>query len=326
MSPKVCFVPIWYPVDQYATSRLRAKSVVDLLKDEPCWDVELGYSADADVAVVVQLCSDRNLEALHGNRDQLVVYDICDAFFATDSIFRTDEGVLHARSRCLEIIDRADLLMVPTRQLKAELNSRFPAKPCVHLPELVDYGAVPSPASTTAFRRLVWFGHTTRGNFDSARWIIDHLTSIHGYRPVLVTTPNTLQRRYPAYADFCKAWSPDAIQSELAIAELCIVSHSPLEPFKSPNRFATAMTQGVPTLASGSPACYEILEAAGYPQFSVDTTLDVDRALEFLADSGRRSDYVADVQKEIWKRHGPDVVRRAYVELFERILPVGNNY
>ena len=61
----------------------------------------------------------------------MVVYDICDRFFATDSIFRTDEGILHSRSRCLEVIDHADVLIVPTRQLKAELNSRFPKTLCV---------------------------------------------------------------------------------------------------------------------------------------------------------------------------------------------------
>lgn len=324
--PKVCFVPIWYPLEQYATSRLRAKSVVELLRHDPRWEVELDYGEDADIAVIVQLCSDRNLEEINRNRDQVVIYDICDRFFATDSVFRTDEGVLHSRSRCLEVIDRADVLIVPTRQLKAELNSRFPAKPCVHLPELVDYGAVPCPAGPADSRRLVWFGHTTRGNFESARWMIDHLMSVHRYRPVLVTTPDTLRRRYPAYADFCTAWSIDAVRSELAAAALCIVSHSPAEPFKSPNRFATAMMQGVPTLASGSPACDEILEAAGYSQFSVGTTLDVDRALEFLADPARRSLHVADVQREIWRRHAPEVVRHAYVELFERILPDSDNY
>lgn len=324
--PKVCFVPIWYPLEQYATSRLRAKSVVELLRHDPRWEVELDYSEDADIAVIVQLCSNRNLEEINRNRDQVVVYDICDRFFATDSLFRTDEGVLHSQDRCLEVIDRADVLIVPTRQLKAELNSRFPAKPCVYLPELVDYGSVPSPASPADSRRLVWFGHTTRGNFESARWMIDHLASAHGYQPVLVTTPGTLQRRYPAYADFCTAWSIEAVRSELAAAGLCIVSHSPTEPFKSPNRFAAAMTLGVPTLASGSPACDEILEAAGYPRFSVRTTLDVDRALEFLADPAQRSLYVADVQREIWRRYAPEVVRQAYVELFERILPDSDNY
>lgn len=324
--PKVCFVPIWYPLEQYATSRLRAKSVVDLMRHDPRWEVELDYRDDADIAVIVQLCSDRTLEEINRNRDQVVVYDICDRFFATDSIFRTDEGVLHSQSRCLEVIDRADVLIVPTRQLKAELNSLFPAKPCVHLPELVDYGATPAPASPADSRRFVWFGHTTRGNFESVRWMIDHLRSAHGYQPVLVTNPSTLRRRYPAYADFCTEWSGDTVRSELAAAALCIVSHSPAEPFKSPNRFATAMTQGVPTLASGSPACDEILVAAGYPQFSVSTTLDVDRALEFMADPARRNLYVADVQREIWRRHAPEVVRDAYVGLFERILPDSDNY
>jgi hypothetical protein len=324
--PKVCFAPIWYPLEEYATSRLRAKSVAELLRQDTPWDVELAYSDDADISVIVQLCSDRNLEAIRTNRDQMVVYDICDRFFASDSLFRTDEGVLHARSRCLEVIDRADVLIAPTLRLKVELNSLFPAKPCFHIPELVDYGAMPSPATPAESRRLVWFGHTTRGNFESASWMIDHLVAAHGYQPALVTNPATMQRRYPSYAGFCKAWSLDSVRSELATAALCLVSHSPSEPFKSPNRFATAMTQGVPTLASGSPACDDILQAAGYGQMSVSTTLDVDRALEFLADPDRRSSYVTDVQAEIWRRHSPETVRRAYLDLFEKMLPDRDTY
>lgn len=322
---KVCFAPIWYPLQDFATSRLRAKSVAELLGHSP-WDVELAYSDDADIAVIVQLCSDRNLEAIRRNRHQVVIYDICDRFFASDSLFRTDEGVLHARPRCLEVIDRADVLIAPTTRLKAELSSLFPAKPCFHIPELVDYGAVPGPVSPAASRRLVWFGHTTRGNFESVRWMIDHLATTHGYQPVLVTNPLTVQRRYPAYADLCKDWSLETVRSELAAASLCVVSHSPSEPFKSPNRFATAMIQGVPTLASGSPACDDILQAAGHPQFSVATERDVDRALEFLADPDRRSSYVTDVQAEIWRRHSPEVVRRAYLDLFERMLPDTDTY
>lgn len=323
---KVSIAPIWYPLEQYGTSRLRALCTAALLREDPRFEVELGYSDDADIAVIVQLCSDRSLEAIRANRDQVVIYDICDRFFATDSLFRTDEGVLHARSRCLEVIDRANALIAPTRRLKDELKRLFPAKPCSHVPELVDYGAVPSPPTPVGSRRLVWFGHTTRGNFESVRWMIDHLSSAHGFQPVLITNPATVQRRYPAYASLCRDWSVEAVRSELAAAELCVVAHSAEEPFKSPNRFATAMVQGVPTLTSGSPACDEILQAAGYSLFSVKTTQDVDRAMEILNDRARRGGYVLDVQQEIWRRHSPEVVRRAYLDLFERMLPDQDNY
>jgi len=317
--PKVCFAPIWYPVDDYATSRLRAKYVVDLLAGDDLWDVTIDYSADADIAVIVQLCSDANLESISANRDQLVVYDICDRFFATDSTFRTDEGFLDTRSRCLEVIARANALIVPTQQLKEEVSRLFPAKPCFHVPEAVDYGASPHPATQAGSRRLVWFGHTTRGNFESSQWIIDHLMKHHDYQPVLVTTPQTLARRYPAYADYCVAWSPESVRQELAKAELCIVSHAPEEPNKSPNRFVTATMYGVPTLVSSSPSCIELLEAAGYGRLAVETPLDASRAVALLSDPAQRSAYVSALQEEMLRRHGPTVVRNAYLALFERL-------
>ena len=324
--PKVCFAPIWYPVEHYATSRLRAKYVVDLFACDRVWDVDINYNSDADIAVVVQLCSDRNFELISANRSQIVVYDICDRFFATDNVFKTDEGVLHARSRCREMIRRADVLITPTRRLQEEVTRLFPDTPCFYVPELVDYGASPRAATEVGSKRLVWFGHTTRGNFDTARWIIDALRSSHGYSPVLVTTPGTMMRRYPAYRDYCVPWSVEAVGRELAAAELCVVAHAANEPAKSANRFITATMHGVPTLVSGSPSCLELLDATGHRDFAVESASDIDRLVEILSNADRRAAYVRDLQEEMWRRHAPDVVRQAYLELFEKIWTDSSNY
>lgn len=324
--PKVSFAPIWYPVDQYATSRLRAKYVVELLAGDAVWDVELNYDPTADIAVIVQLCSDQTLESIRENVQQVVVYDICDRFFATNNVFKTDEGALHARERCLEVIDRADVLIAPTAQLQSELARLFPSKPCFFVPEPIDYKASARPARPIRSRRLVWFGHVTRGNFESARWIIDHLKRYYDYHPVLVTTPNTLSHRFPAYGAFCVPWSVESVQRELSMAELCVVSHAADEPGKSPNRFVTAMMQGVPTLVSSSPSCLAILKAAAHENFAVESPYTLGKAIADLSDPQKRSTYVHDVQAEIWRRHSPQVVRRAYVDLFERVLPGNDNY
>lgn len=317
---KICFTPIWYPLDNYATSRLRAKHVVELFRTEEQWDVRIGYGADSDIVVIVQLCSHSILQLIRDNRKQFVVYDVCDRFFASDNVFKTDEGPLHAHARCLEVIERADALIAPSRRLKEELSKRFPEKPCYFIPEVVDYGTVPSPPSPAASRRVVWFGHTTRGNFESARWIIDWLQRHEGYTPVLVTTPSTLAARYPPYALFCVPWSPLTFSSTLREAGLCVVTHAPEETGKSPNRFVTATIHGVPTLVSPSPACLEILEAAGYAELAIRTPQDITNALRWLSDPERRSAYVSDLQREMWRRHSPQVVRSAYTTLFEKIL------
>jgi len=324
--PRVSFAPIWYPVDQYATSRLRAKYVVELLADDPVWDVELNHDPTADIAVIVQLCSDQTLESIRQNRRQLVVYDICDRYFATNNVFKTDEGSLHARERCLEVIDRADVLITPTVRLQTELSGLFPNKPCFFVPEPIDYGASLRPATPFGTRRLVWFGHVTRGNFESARWIIDYLKTHYDYHPVLVTTPNTLAHRFPSYSAFCVPWSVESVQRELSMAELCVVSHAAEEPTKSPNRFVASMMHGVPTLVSGSPSCSEILGAAAHERFAVESPYALGRAVRELSDPEKRRSYVHDVQLEIWRRHSPEVVRRAYIELFERLLPGNDNY
>ena len=324
--PKVSFAPIWYPVDQYATSRLRAKYVVELLAGDHVWDVDLDYDPTADIAVIVQLCSDHILESITNNPDQIVIYDLCDRFFETDNVFKTDEGALYARQRCLEIIDRASVLIVPTQQLQAEVSRLFPNKPCLFIPESIDYEASRRPATPIGSRRLIWFGHITRGNFESAQWIIDYVRSHYDYHPVLLTTPGPMSRKHPSYSPFCIPWSVETMRRELATAELCVVSHAAEEPSKSPNRFVTAMMHGVPTLVSNSQSCSEILSASGYEMFSIGSPVALDKAMSRLSDPEYRRAYVRDVQEEMWRRHSPEAVRRAYIELFERVLPGNDNY
>ena len=319
--PKICFVPIWHPLEDYVTSRLRAKYVAELLAGQDGLDVALEYRADADIAVMVQLCSDRNYREICNNEKQQVVYDICDRYFETDNVFLTDEGPINAGERCLDLIRRANVLIAPTRQLKGELARRFPDKPCYYVPELVDYEASPQPASGMGSRRLLWFGHPTRGNFESVRWIIDYLKARYGYLPVLVTNPWTLAKEYPAYAQYCQPWSLETMRREFARAELCVVSHAADEPSKSANRFVTATMHGIPTLVSGSPSCIEILDAAGYGEFAIEAPRNIDRAIAMLSNPRQRAAYVSDLQKEMWQRHAPAVVRGEYLRLMRDVGP-----
>jgi glycosyltransferase involved in cell wall biosynthesis len=191
---------------------------------------------------------------------------------------------------------------------------------------LVDYRSQPRPATRPGSRRLLWFGHTTRGNFESARWILDYLSSQYGYRPVLVTAPASMKHRYPTYAPYCVPWSIETLTREMAQAELCVVSHATEEPTKSPNRFVTATMRGVPTIISNSPACFEILQAAGHGEFAVANPSDLDRVLELLSNPERRHSYVYALQEEMWRRHGPDTVRQAYLDLFDKVLPSNSDY
>lgn len=318
--PTICFVPIWYPMDNFATSRLRAKYVVELLERDPFWDVSAGYHPESDIAVIVQLCSDQTFSQISANPEQFIVYDICDRFFETDNVFRTEEGLLRARGRCLETIERANVLIAPTTRLRDELLRRFPEKRCFYIPELVDYRGFPSPVTKPRSRRLLWFGHTRRGNFESGRWIIDYLTVRYGYEPVLVTSQHAIETQYPEYSRYCVPWSPSSTQEAMSSSEICLVSHASEEQGKSPNRFIAATMRGVPTLVYNSTSCGEILAAAGYGEFEIEVSQDIDHALEMLSDDARREAYVANLQAEMWKRHAPDVIREKYLELMQLIL------
>jgi hypothetical protein len=60
--------------------------------------------------------------------------------------------------------------------------------------------------------------------------------------------------------------------------------------------------------------------------FSVGSPVALGKAMTRLSDPEYRRTYVHDVQQEMWRRHSPEVVRRAYIELFESVLPGNDNY
>jgi len=86
------------------------------------------------------------------------------------------------------------------------------------------------------------------------------------------------------------------------------------------------MMQGVPTLVSGSPSCLPILEAAAHENFAVESPYALGKAIAELSDENKRSTYVQDLQPGDPATPPPQVVRRAYVDLFERVLPENDNY
>ncbi|MGC5198640.1 glycosyltransferase, partial [Aphanothece microscopica] len=63
--PKVAFVPFWEPMENFGSSRLRAKYPAEYVARTGRFDVVIGYAEDADIVVVVQMCSDQILERLN---------------------------------------------------------------------------------------------------------------------------------------------------------------------------------------------------------------------------------------------------------------------
>jgi len=312
---RVCFAPFWEPAENFGSSRLRAKYPADFLAQNDRYDIRMGYDPVADIAIVVQMCTDDVMSKLNANQDQFVVYDVCDRYYENPRLFKHVSPPIDSLARFHELCERADLILVPSRELKAQIAARFPEKPVRFLPEPVDYGATPRAPKMHEKKVLLWYGNPDRGNFDSAKPMIEHLRDKHGYEPLIVSRTSFF-RKYPEFLPFCRDWSMEAMEEAFSVASLCIVAYDESEQTKSPNRFVAAMMHGVPTLVKGSPACSEILAETGQTFAIVDTLERLDHALSNLESSEFLEIYVQRVQRHLNQTVGERATSEAYSELF----------
>lgn len=314
--PSVSFVPFWTPAPQFASSRLRSQYPSEILLEHGWTDVTLGYKPGADVSIVTQ-CADNPLMAtLKADQRPFVIYDVCDRYFENPRIFKRPDGEVNSLARFGELVERADILTVPTRELKAEIAQRFPLKPVIYLPETIDYGTAPQRITPETNRVVLWFGNPDRGNFESSKWMIERLMSKHGYTPLIVSRRSYF-KRFPELYPHVVDWSLEAMENAFKEAGLCVVSHSAEEQSKSPNRLVTAIMHGVPTLVSGSRSCAEIMRGAQMDFAIVSTQPQLDRAMVKLHDPGRRRPFVRRLQQYISAHFGRPAIAEAYRSLLE---------
>ncbi len=313
---KVAFVPFWEPPENFGSSRLRALYPSRYMAGRGDVAVSLGYAKDADIVVIVQMCDDATLEQLRAHPNQFVVYDVCDKYYENPREFKHVTPPIHSERRFAELCERANLIITPSRELKGEIARRVPSKPVRFVPEPVDYGAEPRPLRPFEPRKVLWFGNPDRGNFGSARWMIEHLRDHHGFEPIIVSRRGFF-RQMPDMLPYVRDWSIAAMEQAFSEASVCVVAYDPAEQAKSPNRFIAATMQGIPSLVCNSPAVSDILIETNHRFAEVGSIEALDRAIGRLEALEFRDLYVRRMQRFLRSRHGEEATAATYTDLFD---------
>lgn len=322
-APIVSFIPFWEPAHEFASSRLRTEQPVALLRGSACVQPMLGWSDSADIIVVSQLASDATYQRLQDNPDKRLIFDVCDRYFADE---REVSGV-QAKARFFELAQRAEVITVSTINLKREIAMLGLKKPVVYLPDGIDYREYRNARPSVLEGPVVWYGNPGRNNFESARWMIDHVMQKTRRDIRLISRKRTFKHKaktegdqFAVYNDICIDWNYDSFVSELSKCSICLLAHSAEERSKSPNRLVTAIANGVPVIVSGSPSCSALLRAGGLDYAIVETAQQLDHALQRLADPNERECYLARMQPLIESRFGDHAITARYTELFDRCI------
>lgn len=332
---KVCFVPFWYPIRNFATSRIRSLYPAMLLNKHPNISAKVGYAKDAHVVIVSQLAEDELMELLRSNTTQFVIYDLCDRYFYDERVV----GEVHAKERFYELADRSNVITVSTLTLKRELYEIGVSKPIVVIPDGIDFKG---EADTGGYLRrrpdihtVGWFGNPGRGNLESSVWLLEESLAL-GKKIKLITKSKSV-KNYPLLYPYTVDWCPDTFVDQLSTCDVVVVSHASEEQSKSPNRLLTSISCGVPVIVNQSESCERILESAGLRWAIVNTKEDLKVAIGRLSTAHGRNEYFGRVLPVIDKEYGDKKIEKCYLDLItdyfykppttkKRVLFVSHNF
>ena len=316
----VCFLPPPSANKDLASARIRCVFTSDALNSQYAHLVtgRVGVAKNAKVIVICQVCTASTLinSAVAKVRGARIVYDCCDPY----ANYKGALYGIYAARRFWNLVALADAITVPTEAMQRLLRDLRVDKPIIVLPDTIDYQDQMNTALVAPTQSVVWFGNPDRGNFGSGAWALRALKDRWHYAVTLITNPSSVA----APADFViEPWSYDGFTDRLRAHGLALVSQDPYTSYKSENRYVVSITNGIPTISTGSQSIAQLLQQSGFAAMSVANDRELDGAMERLGDLAYRSAYVSRMQEIIQDRFGPLAVGQRFVEdLLQRTLGV----
>jgi len=302
-----------------ATARIRCRNMVDAINDyygdQYC--ATMHSYAEPDVVVVSQLCTHKMLVDIQKLkcRNTHVIYDCADPYYMRDG----EVYDVSARDRFWDLVNVSDHVIVPTIELKKSLIDCGVQKSVSVVPDSFDYAdqmnrsVVGSDAP-----HITWFGNPGNGNLESALPYLQHFQESFPDKRVLLITLR--KRAYEKFAFALKEWRYESFVQDLRESNVALVSHSNDAPFKSANRFVTAIMNGVPCLYVGR--CEEIVElltSTGYEKYLLSNAADGVRAVRELQAAGERELYVQTMQKVLEQKYSWRSVSKRFIGVLNEL-------
>ena len=293
-----------------ASTRLRVMAMQRELERLGC-RVRSGYSGFADVVVVQKRVTAGILKCVQSarKRGQFVVYDVDDlgealAFWAPDPLLR-------------QMLPLADLVSACSAGVLNYLASLCPIKSGVVIESAIDYapeGPVPAAEPREGALRLLWFGNSS--NFPSFERYLPGLRRHGDVRLVALVDRRRLAGCASEHPDVeFHPWALDTVVPLMRGCDLACLVHEETVAgqAKSNSKMTTAITWGVPVLASRTEAYARTAGEIGLEDALFNTSGELDEALARYRSREARMRYLAQAQAPIWSRYSAASVARSFL-------------
>lgn len=302
-----------------ATARIRCQNMVDAINDYygDKYCATMHSYGEPNVVVVSQLCTHKTLVEIQKLkcRNAQVIYDCADPYYMRDG----EVYDVSARDRFWDLVNVSDHVIVPTTELRKSLIDCGVRKPVSVVADSFDYAdQMDRSVVESEAPYITWFGNPGNGNLDSALpYLKNFQVSFPDKRVLLITLRKRAYEKFPF--DF-KEWRYESFVQDLRQSTVVLVSHSHDAPFKSANRFVTAIMNGVPCLYVGR--CEEIVElltSGGYEKYVLSNAEDGVRAVRELQAADERESYVQTMQKILEQKYSWRSVSKRFIDVLNEL-------
>jgi hypothetical protein len=307
---KISFLPLGDA--NIASSRLRCYKLKDGLEKKNIL-CQIGFDDSCDILFIQKKTDEIALEsaALCRQKGKILIFDIDD--FPECPIFRKNSQTLASQ---------ADAITTATpeqKKIACSIFKRIPESKVFCLPNPIDYDLVTPNKKihdVSIPLKIVWFGNIE----NYPEWLMGPLSTLKDVELHAITNVSSdILREYP-YINF-HDWTYSDFSEMISSFDLCILDHSGSEIInsKSANKMVTAISHGLPVLASRTPDYQRLAKFAGVDDWlfeNVNTLLD---HVERLRDPSCRNNYIISAQKIVWETYHIDNIIEKLGKIIQEI-------
>lgn len=308
MNPiKITFIPHRRPIIKHASSRLRAKYLIDhiskIFPDK--YSANFDDLEHADIVVINQSIRESDftqLKQMKDRRDLFVIFDIVDR--------------LYDKSRKLfnQIVDYSNLITVANElqyiQIKEKLKKTIPI---AILPDGIDYYEQLDTRLVPFNGKVVWFGNYKGGNLESSKWAMNYIANHKDYSISAIGMSKHIELKGAEVVE----WKYEGFIKTFKKYSICFLSHDHTEQQKSNNRLLVSIANGIPAIVSGSTTYAELLHRFKLDFAIVKNESELQNALTILSDNKARKKYLSKIQPFVIENYNFRVITERFDQIIE---------
>lgn len=304
----VSWLPYWYPIIDYASSRLRCLFHHQNLNKY--YNLEftstIGINpdlADKNILIVTQKIKDEDIQKVidfkNRRKDNTIIYDIVDNYY-------TDNKVKILFDLCNYIIVANDI--------QKSLITKHINKKVFVLVDAIDYEDQIDSSIVPVNNNIVWYGNNT--GLNNIRSFLLSLQTLK-YNINIISKGNYYKRYIPGAN--CIEWKYDNFISNLKQNSIALLTHDLNQQQKSNNKLLVCISNGVPVISYQSKSYDEILRKFDLTYAIIYNRQDLINAVKLLSRPEIRLKYFEELQPYILENFSSQKITKKLINIFDEI-------